>query len=100
MNYHPMPIDNSRIELSAGLVKLTELLARNNHELWAKRRMEEGWSLGPHRDDAKKQTPFLIPYEDLPEGEKHYDRDNAVETLKTILGLGYRIEPPERPQDF
>jgi RyR domain len=95
MNYHPSPIDNSHIELSGELAKLTELLARNNHDLWAKRRMDDGWSLGPQRDDAKKQTPLLIPYEDLPESEKDYDRANAVGTLKAILALGYRIQPPD-----
>ena len=96
MNYEPTPIDNSGISLSAGLVALTELLARNNHELWAKRRMEEGWTFGPQRDDTKKQTPVLIPYEDLPESEKHYDRDMAVQTLKTIVAMGYRIELAEK----
>jgi RyR domain-containing protein len=96
MSYQPVPIDNSHIELSADLAKLMELLARNNHDLWARRRMSEGWSRGPQRDDTKKQTPLLIPYDDLPESEKQYDLDNAVETLKTILALGYRIEPPGR----
>jgi hypothetical protein len=95
MSYQPTPIDNSRIVLDPGLINLTELLARNNHDLWAKRRIEEGWSLGPRRDDTLKQTPVLIPYKDLPDSEKQFDRDNAVETLKTILTLGYRIEPPE-----
>jgi hypothetical protein len=95
MDYEPTPIDNSQIELSADLLALTEVLARNNHDLWAKRRINEGWSWGLQRNDSKKQTPLLVPYESLPEGEKDYDRDNALETLKTILALGYRIEPPE-----
>ena len=94
MAYQPAPLDNSRIELSPDVQKLVEMLARNNHDLWARRRMDEGWRLGPKRDDEKKETPVLIPYEELPESEKHYDRQNAVETLKTILALGYRIEPP------
>jgi hypothetical protein len=96
MDYEPTPIDNSRINLSADLVALTEMLARNNHNLWARRRIQEGWSCGPWRDDSKKQTPLLVPYEDLPESEKNFDRDNAVETLKTILALGYRIESAEK----
>jgi len=73
-------------------MNLVELLARNNHELWAKRRMDDGWSLGEQRDDGKKQTPVLIPYEELPESEKEYDRDNAREVLRTILALGYSVE--------
>jgi hypothetical protein len=87
-------LDNSRIELSTDLQDLIELLARNNHDVWAKRRMEEGWQWGPQRDDIKKETPMLIPYDELPESEKQYDRDNAVEALKTIVALGFRIQPP------
>lgn len=88
----PAPIDNSKIELSAELRELVEMLARNNHELWAKGRISEGWTLGPVKDGEKKTTPLLVPYEELPESEKDYDRQNAVETLKTIIGLGWTIQ--------
>ena len=99
MSYQPAPIDNSRIELSPELQSLIEMLARNNHELWAKRRMAEGWRYGPQRDDVKKETPVLAPYDQLPDSEKQYDRDNAVETLKTIIALGGRVEAPPIPGD-
>ena len=98
MSYQPAPIDNSRIQLSKELTDLVEMLARNNHDLWAKRRMDEGWRYGPHRDDFKKETPFLIPYEDLPESEKQFDRDMAIETLKTILALGGSVTAPKTPR--
>ena len=94
MIYQPAPLDNSSIELSTDLQRLVELLARNNHDLWAKHRMEEGWSWGPQRDDKKKETPMLIPYDELSESERKIDRDNAVEALKTIIALGFRIQPP------
>lgn len=71
---------------------LTELLARNAHEVWARNRVQEGWTWGEVRDDAKKTTPCLVPYEDLPESEKVYDRSTAMQTLKLVLKLGYRIE--------
>jgi len=92
--YQPRPIDTSAIELAPELVALVELLARNNHELWARRRMMEGWRWGPRRDEERKETPLLVPYEELPESEKAYDRENAAETLKVILALGGRIVPP------
>jgi len=75
---------------------LIEMLARNNHELWAARRMAEGWRYGPKRNDEKKETPALVPYEELSDSEKEYDRDNAIETLKTIIALGGRIDAPPR----
>lgn len=96
MTYRPAPVDNSHIQLGEELSQLIEQLAYNNHELWAKGRIEEGWRLGPQRNDEKKETPVLVPYEQLPENEKEYDRKMAVEVLKTILALGYRIHPPEK----
>ena len=92
--FSPAPINNSSIELSPELQSLIEMLARNNHDLWAKRRTDEGWRYGPKRDDVKKETPVLVPYEQLPDSEKQYDRDNARETLKTIITLGGKVEAP------
>jgi hypothetical protein len=33
-----------------------------------------------------------VPYEELPESERTYDRNAVMETLKAIAALGYRIE--------
>ncbi len=92
MDYKPAPRDTSGVRLPREIAALTELLARNTHENWAKQRIADGWRRGPVRDDAKKEHPSLVPYEDLPESEKAYDRTTAMETIKTILALGYRIE--------
>ena len=99
--YKPRPIDTSNIELPDDIVQLTEQLAENNHDLWTQQRIAEGWAHGPERDDTNKKHPDLVPYSDLPESEKEYDRRAAMETLKAILALGYRIElPPKSPLPF
>ena len=90
--YTPQPIDTSEVRLSDELVGLTEKLAENIHELWARTRIEEGWHFGQKKSEVMKTTPNLVPYAELPEEEKQYDRQSAMETLKTIVGLGYRIE--------
>ena len=90
--YIPNPIDTSGIKLSDELLQLVEQLARNVHENWAQGRINEGWTYGPERNDALKQHPCLIGYDDLPESEKEYDRNAAMETLKLILKLGWKIE--------
>lgn len=92
MSYVPKPIDTSNVKLSDDLLALTERLAENAHDHWAAQRMSEGWTCGPERDDAAKKHPDLVPYADLPEGEKEYDRKTAMETLRAITALGYRIE--------
>ena len=58
-------------------------------------RLEEGWVYGEKRNDDLKTNPCLVPYEELPEEEKAYDRNTAMETLKLIVKLGYRLEKVE-----
>lgn len=91
--YTPHPIDTSAIHLSDELEPLTEQMAKNVHEIWAQTRIAQGWTYGPERDDAKKKHPCLVPYEQLPEEEKVYDRNTSIETLKFILEAGFVISP-------
>lgn len=90
--YNPKPLDTSKIELSSDLMGLTEQIAENVHEVWSAGRIAEGWTYGEKRDDKLKQTPCLVPYTDLPESEKEYDRNTAINTIKLIIKLGYTIE--------
>ena len=90
--YRPKPIDTSDVALPEELLALTEKIAENVHDVWAAGRIAEGWVYGEKKDAERKTTPLLIPYDELPEGEKDYDRNTAVETLKLIVKMGYRIE--------
>ena len=94
--YKPEPIDTSNIILSRELSDLTEKIAANVHDVWAAGRIQEGWTFGTVKDSAAKTTPFLVPYEELPETEKEYDRQTALETLKLIVKLGFRIEKGQK----
>ena len=91
IKYIPHPIDTSDIQLPEELNPLLEEMAKNVHEIWAQERMNQGWTYGEKRDDALKHHPCLVPYEDLSEEEKRYDRNTSVETLKLILKLGFNI---------
>ena len=90
--YNPKQLNTSKVKLSADLLELTELLAKNTHDIWAVQRFAEGWKYGTERNDERKEHPCLVPYEDLPESEKEYDRNTAIETLKVIIQLGYKID--------
>ena len=85
----PKPIATTGIDLPSELHDLVECLAENNHDQWAKQRIAEGWTYGPERNDST--NPDLVPYADLLEGEKEYDRISVLETLKAIIALGYEI---------
>jgi len=91
MAYNPDPIDISTVTLSQDIMDLTESLAENSHDVWAQQRIKDGWTYGENRDDANKEHPDLVPYNQLPESEKEYDRQTALSTLKAIVCLGYRI---------
>lgn len=90
-NYTPQPIDTTAIKLPAELEPLVEQMAKNVHEVWAAGRIADGWKYGATRDDEQKTHPCLVPYEELPESEKEYDRNTAIGTLKFILAQGFCI---------
>jgi len=91
VGYIPQPIDASNMALPAGLMEISEELAKNTHEVWAQQRFAEGWKYGAKRNDERKEHPCLVPYEDLSENEKEYDRKTAMETIRLILSRGYEI---------
>lgn len=87
--YVPRPIELSDVELPAELNELREAIAENAHDVWALERQAQGWTYGPKRDDARKETPCMVPYSQLPDSEKKFDRDMAMNTLKLLRKLGY-----------
>lgn len=90
--YQPKPIDTSKVKLPDELDELLEKLAMNTHEVWSKQRIRDGWSYGDERNDKELLHPCLVPYEELPEDEKNYDRSTSSEALKVILASGFKIE--------
>lgn len=89
--YTPTPIDTTATTLPEELTPLLESLAKQVHEVWAAGRIADGWRYGAQRDDAKKETPCLVPYEELTEEEREYDRATALATLKFIVNQGFEI---------
>ena len=92
LDYIPEPMDLSLVDLPESLIQLSERIAENVHEVWAKARIDEGWTYGEKRDDIHKKHPCLVPYDELPEEEKEYDRNTAMNTIKMVKILGFRIE--------
>ena len=90
-NYIPQPIDTSDVVMPEEMNELAEMIAKNVHEVWAAGRIDNGWKQGNERNDAKKTHPCLMPYEQLTETEKDFDRRTSQETLKLIMKLGFKI---------
>jgi len=89
MKYQPNPIDTSDIILPEGIIEIVELLAENTHDVWASGKLREGYSIDSK--DGKKTHPSLVPYDELPETQKEYDRNTLLETMRLLIKLGYDI---------
>ena len=87
----PNPVDTHSIQIPEELKSLVEEMSKNVHEVWAQTRIWQGWTYGAERNDAEKKHPCLVPYEELSEEEKEYDRNTSIETIKLILKLGFKI---------
>jgi hypothetical protein len=62
-----------------------EMLAIAEHKRWVTERLESGWRLGP-RDIERKTTPYLIPFDELPDDIAELDRD-AVRHIPDALAM-------------
>ena len=89
--YTPQPIDTTGVELPKELEPLVEHMAKNVHDVWAETRIQQGWTYGEQRNDDLKTHPCLVPYDELPDSEREYDRNTSIGTLKLIIKLGFKI---------
>jgi hypothetical protein len=89
--YNPQPINVEDVDLDENLLELTEAIAENAHDIWARARVDEGWTYGDVRNDELKLHPDLVPYALLSDSEKEYDRIMAMNTLRLVRRLGFDI---------
>ncbi|NLI77876.1 MAG: hypothetical protein GX442_15740 [Candidatus Riflebacteria bacterium] len=69
-----------------------EILSHLEHRRWNADRFLSGWRRGP-ADKPRRVSPWLVPYEELPEEIKEYDRE-AVRQIPTLLAAaGLEIVP-------
>jgi hypothetical protein len=90
-DYNPEPIPTGHISLSGEILELVEVLAENAHDIWALKRLQDGWTLGAERDDIKRRHPCLVPYPQLPVEEQDYDRAMVMESIRAMHALGFTI---------
>jgi len=94
--YNPKLLDLAHVALPDFMDELCEAIAENAHDTWAWERQSEGWTYGPERDDENLLTPDMVPYAELPDSERQYDRVMAFDTLRLLIALGYKIEKNDK----
>lgn len=92
--YKPSPLDLSAVQLTPKLEELVDQLAENTHNLWAKERIQQGWTYGLNEDSENHRSPHLVPYGKVDEAIKKANWDTASETVRTLLVYGYNLDPP------
>ncbi|XP_027862465.1 ryanodine receptor 2 [Xiphophorus couchianus] len=91
VTFTPTPVDISKVVLPPQLEDIREKMAENFHELWAKDRIDLGWTNGPVKDEGKRHDPCLMEFSKLPEQERNQNLQMAEDILKTVLALGFHI---------
>uniref|UniRef100_A0A8C8FAS9 Ryanodine receptor 3 n=1 Tax=Oncorhynchus tshawytscha TaxID=74940 RepID=A0A8C8FAS9_ONCTS len=94
--YKPTPLQLSEVKLTAGQEVLVDKLAENAHNVWAKDRVKQGWTYGIQQDVKSRRNPRLVPYALLDERTKKSNRDSLREAIRTLVGYGYDIDPPDQ----
>ncbi|XP_037606363.1 ryanodine receptor 3 isoform X5 [Sebastes umbrosus] len=94
--YKPAPLDLSDVKLTGGQEVLVDKLAENAHNVWAKDRIKQGWTYGIQQDLKSRRNPRLVPYALLDERTKKSNRDSLREAIRTMVGYGYDIDPPDQ----
>ncbi|KAJ8393523.1 hypothetical protein AAFF_G00059960 [Aldrovandia affinis] len=94
--YKPTPLELSDVKLTPGQEVLVDKLAENAHNVWAKDRIKQGWTYGILQDLKSRRNPRLVPYALLDERTKRSNRDSLREAIRTLVGYGYNIDPPDQ----
>lgn len=82
-----------------------EFLARKEHDDWVEERRKNGWSYGEIKDIEQKQSPYMIPYDQLAEDVKELDRDTIRNIIPIVNQRGlhvyktYRVNPFQDKND-
>jgi hypothetical protein len=78
------PMTDWGVEPPAFSADEIELLACMEHDRWRKEREAAGWRLATTRDEGRKESPYLVPFEDLPADVREIDRA-AVRAMPAFL---------------
>ena len=98
MGYEMRPAEEVKEPVTEIPFEYVEILAEKEHESWMAERLSTGWTLSsdPEANAEKKTSPYLVPYNQLPEKIKQLDR-NPVQNIPILLDkIGMAISKKEK----
>ena len=69
-----------------------EIMAEMEHARWNTERLRNGWQWGERRYIIKKTSPYLVPWSQLPDKVKEWDR-HTVRNIPELLARGRPGDP-------
>ena len=75
-----------------------EVMARLEHDRWVAERRRDGWRPGP-RDLQRRTTPYLVPWDELSEEIRGYDRLFVRQLPQLLASVGLQAHHPSPPRD-
>lgn len=92
IGYTVRKVSSGSIELHEFTDDQIEYLAEREHARWNVERLLDGWVLG-EKNVEKKMSPWLIPWAELPDKIKEYDRAAIKKIPENLSIYGYEIIP-------
>lgn len=75
-----------------------ELLARYEHDLWVEEREDSGWAYYPYKDVGKQRSPYIAPWEQIPDDIKKFDYDTTDAIIELVSSVGLKVCRHEVPK--
>ncbi len=68
-----------------------EYLAKAEHDSWVDERVSNGWVYAQQKDVKKKTSPYIKPYDELPEEIKDYDREPVRNIIPLLSEVNIKV---------
>ena len=68
-----------------------EIMAEMEHARWNNERLRNGWQWDEKRDSVKKTSPYLVPWSQLPDKIKEWDRHTVRNIPVLLASVGLEI---------
>ena len=85
------PVSDREIVLMRFTDDEVERLSEMEHGRWNAERLTAGWRRGEDKDPVKRISPHLIPWAELPDGVRKWDRDTVCAIPKYLAAVGLEV---------
>ena len=96
--YEPRPLPTPA-RLPKEYEQPVDMVASCCHVLWARRKLDAGWSFAHHTDESQMRHNCLVPYEYLATPERELLKQSVSTVLRVLLWCGFQMRPPKRTND-